>query len=86
MADNSKVRTHTAYAYRREGKKFGRMLECGTGRIERIDNERYRVHVFADRLPIGGFTGYFLLSPIGTPPPEPQPQRPGQADEDEDEA
>jgi hypothetical protein len=83
MTDTDTKRTHTAYAFKREGKKFGRMLEVGTGRI---DAERNRVHVFIDRLPVGGFTGYVMLSPIGEPPPvlEAQPQRPGQTDGEED--
>jgi hypothetical protein len=36
--------------------------------------------VFLDRLPIGGFTGYVYLAPVGTQPPviEPTPQRPAQ--------
>ena len=36
MADNSKTHTHTAYAFSRQGKKFGQMLECGTGRIDKV--------------------------------------------------
>jgi hypothetical protein len=83
MADTSKVRTHTAYGFKREGKKFGRLLEIGTGRL---DKERGHVHVFLDRLPLQGFTGYVFLAPLGEKPPVPElrPQRPGQADDDED--
>jgi hypothetical protein len=79
MADNSKAPTHAAFAFRREGKKFGRWLEVGTGRI---DKENNLVHVFLDRTPIGGFTGYVRLSPIGIEPPLPEPQRPGDDEED----
>jgi hypothetical protein len=79
MADNVKAPTHTAFAFRREGKKFGRWLEVGTGRVDKDG----LVHVFLDRTPIGGFTGYVRLSPIGVAPPLPEPQRPG-ADEDLD--
>ncbi|MBV8938025.1 MAG: hypothetical protein JO095_19780, partial [Alphaproteobacteria bacterium] len=35
--------THTAYAFSRQSKKVGRLLECGTARI---DKERNIVHVF----------------------------------------
>jgi hypothetical protein len=44
------------------------------------------IRVFLDRLPIGGFTGGVMLSPIGTVPPvsEPPPRRPGQVDEDDE--
>ncbi|MGE4046254.1 MAG: hypothetical protein AB7F35_15465 [Acetobacteraceae bacterium] len=79
---DNKAPTHTAYAFRREGKKFGRLLECGTGRLDRDQNI---VHVFMNRLPIGAWSGYVVLSPIGAPPPTAQPQRPGDKDdEDED--
>jgi hypothetical protein len=76
MADTSKTHTHTAYAYQRTGKKHGRLLEVGSGRI---DLDRNVVHVVMNRQPIGGYTGYLVLSPIGTKPepPQSQPQRPG---------
>lgn len=79
---NTEIRTHTAWATRREGKRVVRMLEIGTGRI---DKQRDQAHLFLDRLPIGGFTGYVILSPISETPqiPEPQPRRPEQL-EDED--
>jgi hypothetical protein len=75
MADNPKTHTHTAYAFSRQGKKFGRMLECGTGRI---DKEHNIAHLHMTRTPILGYTGYIILSPIGAPPPVPQPSRPGE--------
>jgi hypothetical protein len=80
--NNNQIRTHIAWAIKREGKKFGRWLEVGNGRL---DAERNCVHVFMDRLPIGGFTGYVLLSPIGEipPVPEPQPRRPEQPDDED---
>ena len=31
-SNNSRTPTHTAYAFKREGKKFGRWLEIGTAR------------------------------------------------------
>ena len=76
-------RTHSASAYKREGPrlKFGRWVECGNARIEqqRCPNCGARAaeskgHVFLDRLPIGGFSGYVLLSPLGSKPPLPTPQ------------
>jgi hypothetical protein len=85
MADNNKSKalpTHTAFAFKREGRKFGRWLEIGVARAE-ADGA---IRVFIDRLPTGGFTGGVLLSPIGTMPemPEPPPRRPGQVDEDDE--
>ena len=79
---NKNAPTHTAFAFKREGRKFGRWLEIGVARTE----EDGRIKVFLDRLPIGGFTGGVLLSPIGTVPavPEPPPRRPGQLDEDDE--
>ena len=77
MADNNKNKigpTHTAFAFKREGRKFGRWLEIGVARAE----EDGQIRVFLDRLPIGGFTGGVLLAPIGTVPevPQPSPRRP----------
>jgi hypothetical protein len=83
MADNNKnnAPTHTAFAFKREGRKFGRWLEIGVARAE----DDGAIKVFLDRLPIGGFTGGVLLSPIGKVPavPEPPPRRPGDSDEDD---
>jgi hypothetical protein len=63
--------THTALAYKREGKRFGRWLEVGVARAEPDG----AIRVFLDRTPIGGFTGYVHLVPIGQrPPPEPATQ------------
>lgn len=76
---NSRVPTHAAYAFKREGRKFGRWLEIGTARAE----EGGLIRVFLDRLPIGGFTGAVLLSPVGQVLPEPVPQRPGTESADE---
>lgn len=71
--------THTAYAFRRQGKKAGHLLEVGSGRIDR---DRDIVHVFMDRQPIGGYTGYVVLSPHGVKPelPPVEPERPGDND------
>lgn len=83
MADNNKkaAPTHTAFAFKREGRKFGRWLEIGVARSE----DDGTIRVFLDRLPIGGFTGGVLLSPIGTTPalPEPPPRRPGDVEDDD---
>ncbi len=77
MADDTtntpaKVPTHTAFAFKREGKgiRFGRWLEIGGARAEGGGI----VHVFLDRLPIGGFTGYVYLAPVGSKPPFPDPE------------
>ena len=85
MAENknhNKAPTHTAFAFKREGRKFGRWLEIGVARAE----EQGIIKVFLDRLPIGGFTGGVLLAPLGVEPPlpEPPPRRPGQVEEDDE--
>ncbi len=82
MADGSKARTHTAFTMQRVGKRLGRWLEVGSGRIDHDG-----VDVFLDRLPVGGFTGHVRLTTTGKPPPlpEPKPQRPApEVDEDEE--
>lgn len=78
MADATKASTQTAYALRREGKKFGRWLEVGSARAEPDGT----IRVLIDRTPTGGFNGYVHLCPIGTeppPPPQPKPQQPATA-------
>jgi hypothetical protein len=35
MPTNDKTPTHTAYAFSRQGRKFGKLLECGTGYIDK---------------------------------------------------
>ena len=79
MTETTKTQTHTAYAYQRTGKKHGRLLEVGSGRI---DYDRNVVHVVMNRQPIGGYTGYVVLSPIGTKPELSQPQRPSDDNEE----
>lgn len=79
--------THTAWAFQRLGRKSGTLLEVGTGRI---DHDRNIAHVYMNRQPIGGYTGYVVLAPVGTKPPpvsEMQPLRPDErGDEEETEA
>jgi hypothetical protein len=79
--NNNKAATHVAWAFKREGKKFGRWIEIGVGRAE--ENGIFKG--FLDRLPIGGFTGGILYTPIGTEPPLPQPppRRPGDVEDDD---
>jgi len=81
MAEISKTHTHTAYAYQRTGKKHGRLLEVGSGRI---DPDRNIVHVVMNRQPLGGYSGYVQLVPHGVKPapPQAQPERPDAGDED----
>lgn len=79
MTDN-RAPTHTAFALKREGKKYGRWLEIGAARQE----DTGVIHLFLDRTPIGGFNGYVYLAPIGTQPPQPEPQRPGERSEVEE--
>jgi hypothetical protein len=59
--------THTALAYKREGRRLGRWLEVGVARAEPDG----AIRVYLDRTPIGGFTGYVHLTPGVRPPPEP---------------
>jgi hypothetical protein len=75
--------THTAWAFRRLGKKphMGYWLEVGTGRR----NEDGTFDSFMDRTPIGGFNGHVSHRPIGSPPPsvpQAKPQRPGEEGDD----
>jgi hypothetical protein len=79
MTGTGNKHTHTAYAFQRQGKKSGRLLEVGTGRI---DHDRNIAHVFMDRQPIGGYTGYVVLAPHGVKPEPPpaEPERPGDSD------
>lgn len=84
MTGTEKTHTHTAYAFRREGKKFGRWLEIGIARTD----ENGITRVLLDRLPTGGFTGSVHLYPLGTTPSDaqPRPQRPGRTPDDEEDS
>jgi len=75
-----KTRTHTAWSMQRIGKRFGPWLEVGNGRIDQDG-----MHLYLDRLPVGGFNGYVRLTPKGSPPPMLQPQRPAPVGDDADE-
>ena len=77
MTTIPKNHTHTAFAYQRIGRKHGRMLEVGSGRI---DHDRNVAHVMMNRQPLGGYTGYVLLLPFGTKP-APQATEPEQSDD-----
>jgi hypothetical protein len=79
MAD-SKAPTHTAFALKREGRRYGHWLEVGTARQDATGV----IHLRLDRTVIGGFDGYAYLAPIGTQPPQPEPERPAQSSEDDD--
>jgi len=81
MAD-SKAPTHTAFALKREGRKYGRWLEIGSGRQE--SNGVF--HGILDRLPVGGFSGYVYFAPVGTEPPPPEPERPARTDANEEDS
>ena len=75
----SKAPTHTAFALKREGKTYGRWLEVGNARQD-ADGI---IHLFMDRLPIGGFNGYVFIAPKGMQPEFTEPERRGQAFEGE---
>ena len=70
---NDREYTHDAFALRQEGKRVRHWLEIGKAR----QDEDGAVHIFLDRLPIGGFFGYVYLSPRGVAPPLPEAERPG---------
>jgi len=80
MTVDPKARTHTAYTRQRLGKKVGPWLEIGGARIDGDE-----VHVFLDRLTIGGWGGYARLIPCGKPLPTLEPQRPVSAVRGEEE-
>jgi hypothetical protein len=82
---NDKPRTHTAWAIQQQRVRrliFTRTLEIGEGRI---DDEG--AHLFLDRLPLGGFSGYVKLLPKGVKPTTapPAPSRPDEGDDDAEE-
>lgn len=79
MADPAANHTHTAYALKREGKRHGKWLEVGGAR----QDSNGVIHLFLDRLPIGGFNGYAYLAPRGATPPVFEPERPGPPDDHE---
>jgi hypothetical protein len=80
--DKNKAPTHVAYGFQRQGRKFGRWLEVG---VARADDKDGTIRVFIDRMVVGGFTGGFLLSPVGKVPelPQPPPRRPGDEGDDD---
>ena len=80
MGEANKPKTHVAWTPRREGNRATRWLEIGTASIE---SRTAPSHVYLDRTPIGGFTGYVYLAPVGELPPNPEPKRPGQDDDGE---
>jgi hypothetical protein len=82
--EQKKPLTHTAWARKREGRTAFRWLEVGVARIDHGGAGEHDIYV--DRLPIGGFTGHIILSPLGSKPPEfeTQPSRPGQTSDNEE--
>jgi hypothetical protein len=79
MADSTEP-THNAFTLKREGKRYGRWLEIGTGRLDSAGI----FHGNLDRLPIGGFNGYVHFAPIGTHPQLPEPERPAKPSDEEE--
>jgi hypothetical protein len=70
--DENRAHTHTAFALRRIGKTYGKWLEIGGARQDASGV----IHLFLDRMPIGGFNGYAYLAPIGKEPPLFEPEQP----------
>jgi hypothetical protein len=85
MAIKPPERTHTAWAFSRQGKKHGKLLEVGTGYIDPITNIAC---VIMDRAPIQGYTGFVTLTPKNGPPPvaAPPPEMDEEEGQGEDEA
>jgi hypothetical protein len=82
--------THTTFAFRRIGKKYGRYLECGVARAPACEHcgtpFTGKIKVFVDRLiAFGGGTGGFLLEPRNALPPRLPKEFPEQGDFDEKE-
>ncbi len=79
---DSEEPTHNAFILKREGRRYGKYLHSGTGRLDKATGV---FKGFIDRLPIGGFTGYIYFAPIGQEPPDPEapPERPGQPEDAE---
>jgi hypothetical protein len=81
--------SHAAFGYRREGKRWGVLLECGTGYLDfaeettdaiaarfELDPDIVReilqsavAHLFINRMPYGGGTGYYCIRPRREPTP-----------------
>jgi hypothetical protein len=81
MAENPKPHTHSAFTRQRFGRKLGPWIKIGSGRLDQDGAE-----IVLRVLPIGGFSGYVRLLPLGTEPPsEPKPQRPASAADEEEE-
>jgi hypothetical protein len=82
MTETRNPFTHTAFIFKREGKRpdQGRWLECGVARLE-TDG---KVNCYLDRLPVGGFSGKIHMVKIGDTPQiaELKPQRPAGAEDD----
>ena len=88
MAENTneKPRTHTAWAIQQQRVRrltIMRALEVGEGRVDAEG-----AHLFLDRMPLGGFSGYIKLLPKGVKPstPPPTPSRPDEGDDEENSA
>jgi hypothetical protein len=70
--------THTAFTLKRDSPAVaGEWLEIGNAVFERGTGDIH--HVYLDRLPIRGFSGHVVLTPVGTKPEEPEAHRPGSA-------
>jgi hypothetical protein len=97
MADNNVKKmyqrqprhSHAAFGYKREGKRWGVLLECGTGYLDFAEDDVDEIaakfeldadvvreilqsataHLFINRMPYGGSTGYFCIRPKREPIP-----------------
>ena len=69
--------THVAYILQKESRARSRWLEIGDAFIA-SDGTTGTHHIHLNRLPIGGFSGSFMLHPKGRPPQDPlvEPARP----------
>ena len=81
--------SHATFGYKREGKRWGVLLECGTAYLDFADEQIETIaaklaldpdlvreilqsataHIFINRMPHGGGTGYFSARPRKEPVP-----------------
>jgi hypothetical protein len=72
----AKEPTHTAYALKRETRLRSRPIEIGHAQVGKSVDDP--IHVYLDRVPVGGWSGHLFLAPVGIKPPElhMEPERP----------
>lgn len=67
--------THALWVQEWDGAKFLRWRNAGEGYLAVDEKGRTAAHNFHAMLPVGGWSGYSVLLPIGEPPPDPPKQK-----------